>query len=186
MITFKEFLKEINIPKMSRDVDYLEKVYKFGKQQHSGQERFSTGDPYFNHPIRVAILLRNFDDEVVAGGLLHDVLEDCDATFDEIEKLAGRRVARLVEGVTKDAVIKDIFGPLNDVAKEDKYTIHIKLADRLDNISDDFLNMKRKTQKHYFTETPKILEFAQQYHISFLHQEINKKLDEIKNQLKND
>src|SRR3546814_17029264 len=69
---------------------------------HGAQLRAS-GDPYFSHPIEVAGILThlNLDDETIATAILHDTIEDTVATPEEILRLFGENVARLVDGVTK-------------------------------------------------------------------------------------
>ena len=68
---------------------------------HAGQTRKS-GDPYITHPIQVAQIVRSWgmDIESVCAALLHDVVEDCDVSVDDIRGLFGRDVAELVDGVT--------------------------------------------------------------------------------------
>src|SRR3546814_8609052 len=69
---------------------------------HGSQKRAS-GDPYFSHPIEVAGILTDLrlDDETIATAILHDTIEDTVATPEEIRKLFGANVARMVDGVTK-------------------------------------------------------------------------------------
>jgi len=62
LIHFDEFFDKIQDPLINRNKDLMEKVYNFGKEQHKAQKRKITGEPYFIHPIRVAILLKEFDD----------------------------------------------------------------------------------------------------------------------------
>ena len=84
------------------DEDLLNKAYVFSMKAHGTQLRAS-GDPYFSHPIEVAGLLTDLklDDETIATAILHDTIEDTLATPEQIEKLFGANVARLVDGVTK-------------------------------------------------------------------------------------
>src|SRR3546814_7218095 len=69
---------------------------------HGSQKRAS-GDPYYSHPIEVAGILTDLrlDDETIVTAILHDTIEDTVATPQEIDKLFGKNVARLVDGVTK-------------------------------------------------------------------------------------
>ena len=71
-------------------------------QKHGTQKRAS-GDPYYSHPIEVAGILTDLhlDDETIVTAILHDTIEDTVATHEEVEKLFGPNVARLVDGVTK-------------------------------------------------------------------------------------
>src|SRR5919106_6968513 len=74
----------------------------FADQRHAGQLREIDDLPFVTHPLEVACLLHEagYSDEVVAAGVLHDVLEDTDAERGDIETRFGRRVAELVDAVT--------------------------------------------------------------------------------------
>ncbi|MBN1584075.1 MAG: bifunctional (p)ppGpp synthetase/guanosine-3',5'-bis(diphosphate) 3'-pyrophosphohydrolase [Anaerolineae bacterium] len=124
--------------------ELLTKAYQYAAQAHQGVARDS-GEPYIIHPIHAALILSylQVDAETLAAALLHDVIEDTPATFDDLVALFGDNVARLVEGVTKlnllskwskqkqDAanVLKVIMSMSNDVR-----VIFVKLADRLHNL----------------------------------------------------
>ena len=84
------------------DEALLNRAYVFSMQAHGSQKRAS-GDPYFSHPIEVAGILTDLrlDDETIATAILHDTVEDTVATSEEIERIFGASVARLVDGVTK-------------------------------------------------------------------------------------
>ena len=84
------------------DVELLRRAYCFATEKHAGQMRRS-GEPYITHPVAVATILTELemDDDTLAAGLLHDVIEDCAVTRDEIAGLFGDDVADLVDGVTK-------------------------------------------------------------------------------------
>ncbi len=127
------------------DEDLLNRAYVFSMQAHGSQLRAS-GDPYFSHPIEVAGILTELklDAETIATGILHDTIEDTVATPEQIEKLFGAHVARLVDGVTK---LSKIEGGLtaNERAAEnlrkfllamsdDIRVLLVKLADRLHNM----------------------------------------------------
>lgn len=81
----------------------------FANQRHAGQTRDLDDLPFVTHPMEVACLLHDagYEDEVVAAGVLHDVLEDTDANHDELADRFGPRVADLVEAVTDDPSIAD-------------------------------------------------------------------------------
>jgi (p)ppGpp synthase/HD superfamily hydrolase len=81
----------------------------FADQRHAGQLREIDDLPFVTHPLEVACLLHEagYSDEVVAAGVLHDVLEDTDAERGDIETRFGRRVAELVDAVTDDPAIED-------------------------------------------------------------------------------
>ena len=80
----------------------LESAIDFATKSHSGQKR-KTGEPYIIHPLAVAGILIDWgmDIDTVLAGVLHDTVEDTDTTLEDIEKLFGRDVAFLVDGVTK-------------------------------------------------------------------------------------
>lgn len=84
-------------------------AFAFALVRHRGQRRSSDSAPFILHPLEVAVLLRNlgFDDEVVAAGLLHDVIEDTQATDAEIEERFGERVAGLVRSLSDDPSLAD-------------------------------------------------------------------------------
>jgi (p)ppGpp synthase/HD superfamily hydrolase len=81
----------------------------FADQRHAGQTRDIDDLPFVTHPVEVACLLHEagYQDEVVAAGVLHDVLEDTDAKRSDLESRFGPRVAELVEAVTDDPTIED-------------------------------------------------------------------------------
>lgn len=98
---------------------------------HEGQRRKYTGEPYINHPERVAVMIETFTaatpqttNEVIAAALLHDVVEDTSITIDAIEQAFGPFVRSLVDQLTKPNE------PLTYVAKS------IKACDLIDNLSD--------------------------------------------------
>ena len=80
----------------------LDKAYNFAVKAHENQKRHS-GDPYVIHPVAVANILTDLklDSATIATGLLHDTIEDTQATYKTIEKEFGKEVADLVDGVTK-------------------------------------------------------------------------------------
>jgi (p)ppGpp synthase/HD superfamily hydrolase len=81
----------------------------FADERHAGQTRDLDGLPFLTHPVEVACLLHEagYQDEVVAAGVLHDVLEATDAERSDLEARFGPRVAELVEAVTDDPAIED-------------------------------------------------------------------------------
>ena len=81
----------------------------FADRRHAGQRRELDDLPFVTHPVEVACLLHEagYSDEVVAAGVLHDVVEDTDASVEDIEARFGPRVAELVDAVTHDPAIED-------------------------------------------------------------------------------
>ena len=80
----------------------LNRAYVYAMKAHGSQTRAS-GDPYFSHPLEVAAILTDLklDDATIAAALLHDVVEDTEATHQEIEDLFGKEIGALVDGLTK-------------------------------------------------------------------------------------
>src|SRR4030095_2804083 len=80
----------------------LNRAYVYAMKAH-GEQRRASGDPYFSHPIDVAAILTDLklDDSTIAAALLHDTIEDTEATRAEIDSLFGRDIGTLVEGLTK-------------------------------------------------------------------------------------
>ncbi len=105
----------------------------------------NSGDPYFSHPLQVAAILTdlNLDDATIAAALLHDTIEDTDATRAEIDRLFGHDIGRLVEGLTKlsklelvsrEAKQAENLRKLLLAIADDVRVLLIKLADRLHNM----------------------------------------------------
>ena len=102
MIRQFELVERVQSYDPDADEDMLNRAYVYGLKKHGTQMRAS-GDPYFSHPVEVAGILAEMqlDTASIVTGLLHDTIEDTDATRDEIARLFGENVARLVDGVTK-------------------------------------------------------------------------------------
>ncbi len=126
------------------DEDALNKAYVFATVKHGAQKRHS-GDPYYAHPVAVAGLLTELkmDQATIIAGLLHDTVEDTDATVDEIRDLFGDEVADLVDGVTKLPRMSGDGPRLQQAENFQKFILAttkdirvllVKLADRLHNM----------------------------------------------------
>ena len=122
----------------------LNRAYVYAMKAH-GDQRRASGDPYFSHPIEVAAILTDLklDDATIAAALLHDTIEDTEATRAEIDQLFGPSIGRLVEGLTKlkklDLVTKEAkqaenLRKLLLAIADDVRVLLIKLADRLHNM----------------------------------------------------
>jgi GTP diphosphokinase / guanosine-3',5'-bis(diphosphate) 3'-diphosphatase len=146
----KEVLRQYELIERVRSYDpdadegLINRAYVFSMKAHGTQTRAS-GDPYFSHPIEVAGILTDLklDDQTIATAILHDTIEDTIATPEEIERLFGKDVARLVDGVTKLSKIE--AQSENERAAEnlrkfllalsdDIRVLLVKLADRLHNM----------------------------------------------------
>ncbi|MBL6599539.1 MAG: bifunctional (p)ppGpp synthetase/guanosine-3',5'-bis(diphosphate) 3'-pyrophosphohydrolase, partial [Alphaproteobacteria bacterium] len=144
MIRQYELVERVKAYDPSTDEDALNRAYVYAMQAHGAQTRAS-GDPYFSHPIEVAGILTDMrlDHATIITALLHDTVEDTDATLAEIRKLFGDDVARLVDGVTKLNRIElqsdrtkqaENLRKLVIAMSEDIRVLLVKLADRLHNM----------------------------------------------------
>src|SRR5690349_6648600 len=122
----------------------LDRAYVYAMKAH-GDQRRASGDPYFSHPIEVAAILTalKLDDATIAAALLHDTIEDTEATRAEIDSLFGHDIGRLVEGLTKlkkldlvtnEAKQAENLRKLLLAIADDVRVLLIKLADRLHNM----------------------------------------------------
>ncbi|WP_188610281.1 RelA/SpoT family protein [Chelatococcus reniformis] len=126
------------------DEALLDRAYVYAMRAHGSQMRAS-GDLYFSHPLAVAAILTDLklDDATIVAAILHDVIEDTDATREEIDRLFGAEIGALVDGLTKikklDFVSKkatqgENFRKLLLAIAADVRVLLVKLADRLHNM----------------------------------------------------
>src|SRR5262245_33543188 len=124
--------------------DLLDRAYVYAMMAHGEQKRAS-GDPYFSHPLEVAAILTDLklDDATIVAALLHDTIEDTEATRAEIDQMFGKDIGTLVEGLTKlkriDLVSREAkqaenLRKLLLAIAEDVRVLLVKLADRLHNM----------------------------------------------------
>src|SRR6516165_3423711 len=124
--------------------ELLNRAYVYAMRAHGEQKRAS-GDPYISHPLEVAAILTDLklDDATIAAALLHDTLEDTDATRAEIDRVFGHEIGHLVEGLTKlkrlelvskEAKQAENLRKLLLAVADDVRVLLIKLADRLHNM----------------------------------------------------
>ncbi len=124
--------------------DLLNRAYVYAMKAHGSQTRAS-GDPYFSHPLEVAAILTDLklDDATIVAALLHDTIEDTEATRAEIDQLFGPEIGALVEGLTKlkrlelvsrEAKQAENLRKLLLAISDDVRVLLIKLADRLHNM----------------------------------------------------
>ena len=142
---FRKLLESTAYKISPEDEEFLWNAYTFARRAHKGQLRLS-GEPYFEHCYQTALNLAkmNMDKVTLAGGLLHDVLEDAEVTIEDISKEFGEEVSLLVKGVTKISELdyksneekqagnfrKLLFSVIEDIR-----VILIKFADRLHNMN---------------------------------------------------
>ena len=144
--------------KNSPDISNVKKAFAFAEEKHSGQFRKS-GEPYILHPICVAEILEklNFDTDVISAAILHDVIEDCEVSHNQLEKEFNSQIAEIVEAVTaitnetykpdfenlysnpqdflKLAIEDKTYQKLISMGKSNKFAFYIKFADRIHNLS---------------------------------------------------
>ncbi|MDR2182944.1 MAG: bifunctional (p)ppGpp synthetase/guanosine-3',5'-bis(diphosphate) 3'-pyrophosphohydrolase [Clostridiales bacterium] len=131
------------------DFSLVEDAYRLAKDAHKGQKRKS-GEPYIVHPVAVATILADLemDRETIAAGILHDILEDTDYTYNDLVEMFSEEVAKLVDGVTKlkmyaaqrrdennrEEEQAENFRKMFLAMANDIRVIIIKIADRLHNL----------------------------------------------------
>jgi len=124
--------------------DLLNRAYVYAMKAHGSQTRAS-GDPYFSHPLEVAAILTDLklDDATIVAALLHDTIEDTEATRAEIDQIFGPEIGALVEGLTKlkrlelvsrEAKQAENLRKLLLAVADDVRVLLVKLADRLHNM----------------------------------------------------
>jgi len=126
------------------DMQLIIKAYNFAEAAHEGQVR-NSGEKYFVHPFQVALLLAdlNMDTATIIAGLLHDVIEDTNISYDKVREEFGEEIADLVDGVTKlkklqyktkqENQAENLRKMVIAMAKDIRVII-VKLADRLHNM----------------------------------------------------
>ncbi len=149
-VIYKRLMDKVDLYHPSDDVSMIKKAYDLAYDAHKDQLRKS-GEPYIIHPLEVACILADLelDKESIVAGILHDVIEDTDYTFEDISEMFSEEVALLVDGVTKLGQIQ--YSSSNKEAQkeeaqaenyrkmflamaQDIRVVLIKLADRLHNM----------------------------------------------------
>ena len=166
-ITFDELFDKVSIYiNNQKSKKMITKAYLFAFEKHMGQKRH-TGEDYITHPLNVAYILAdlNADYQTICAALLHDTIEDCEVTKEDIATLFSPEIATLVDGVTK--INKLNFTGDNEALlanhrkilvglTEDVRILFIKLADRLHNMRTLWI-LEEKKQKSNAKETLEIL-----------------------------
>lgn len=165
MLKLSDILDLVKSYHPQADLDLIRKAYVCSAKYHAGQVRKS-GEPYLSHPLEVAKILAELklDEASICTGLLHDTVEDTEATKDEIEAVFGKDIAYLVDGVTKLSQIKfhsseekqaENFRKMLVAMSRDIRVLLVKLADRLHNMR-TLQYMPAEKQERIATETMEI------------------------------
>lgn len=146
-------------------LDLLQETYEYAHKAHHGQMRQSW-EPYISHILQAThfLMMIHPDCETIQWCLLHDVIEDCDITSEEIEKRFGKTVRTLCDGVTKVSKLKyrgeerqiETMKKTFFAMSQDLRVIFIKLADRIHNIQTLHFHTKPEKQKRIIDETLEI------------------------------
>lgn len=162
MIRFDDILEKASSYISEKELLALQKAYVFAGKAHKGQVRRS-GEPYLSHPLEVADYLADMklDKTTLVAALLHDVLEDTDATAADIRENFGKAVTDLVEGVTKISRVQEVSPEVRRAETirkiilamtDDIRVIFIKLADRIHNLK-TLRHLDQERQRQIARET---------------------------------
>lgn len=181
----------------------IRKAYNIAKKLHYTQKR-KDGTPYLSHPVDVANILADlsFDDDVICAALLHDVVEDCGFTLDEIKKEFNHNVAEMVDCVSaidkakyvfdkeniyeneefeKASIEQQSFEKLIAIGRENPLGFCIKFADRLHNLS-TISTFEYSKQLEKVKETEKwIIPIAKILNAEYFYRELKNECFKIKN-----
>jgi len=142
---FEELLDDYSKTNHRKKFDIIRKAFNFANSAHKGIRRQS-GEPYIMHPIAVAKIVVNeigLGSTSICAALLHDVVEDTDYTIEDLEGVFGKKIAQIVDGLTKisggifgtrDSTQAENFRHLLLTMSEDIRVVLIKIADRLHNL----------------------------------------------------
>ncbi len=141
----EQLIKNCSYCKSAKDEKLIRKAFKMANEAHKGTRRKS-GDPFIIHPLEVAVIV---SEEIGLGvtstvcAILHDVVEDTDLTIEDIENAFGKKIASIIDGLTKISGVFDKesnslqaenFRKMLLTLSEDVRVIFVKLADRLHNM----------------------------------------------------
>jgi len=161
-MSLPEILDKVKSYAPNADLDVVVRAYYYAARAHAGQTRKS-GEEYFIHPVSVAMLLADLqlDVDSIASAILHDVIEDCKLSHDDLAREFSPEIADLVDGVTKIGKLQfknkheaeaESFRKLVLAMARDIRVILIKLADRLHNMR-TLEHMKLDRQRAIAQET---------------------------------
>ena len=160
--TIKDIIEKVKKSKRWPDTKLILRAYNYALKKHGDQKRKS-GEPYIIHPTNVAYTIAEIglDEKTISAALLHDVVEDTDATYSDIVNEFGKEIADMVDGVTKLKQIQyasieekqvENYRKMFLAMGKDIRVIIIKLADRLHNMR-TLEYLKRERQIAIATET---------------------------------
>lgn len=145
-ICIEDVMKELVKNHKVTNKKIVRKAYEYASEMHEGQKR-KTGEAYIMHPLRVAKFIAEwgFESDVICAALLHDCVEDCNTSLEEISRLFGNSISDIVDDVTSldkelenlTNLTKDEIDHLSDIKFKEKLTekaLFVKVADRLDNL----------------------------------------------------
>ncbi len=160
---YEELIKTISSYREGEDLSMIKKAYELAVEAHKDQFRKS-GEPYIIHPLAVAQILAELklDRESIVAGILHDIIEDTDYTYDDIKGMFSEDIAIIVEGVTK-LLEMQYYSKEDEQAENyrkmflamsaDIRVILVKIADRLHNMRTlEYMTKEKQIQKATETE----------------------------------
>ena len=166
-----------------KGLDRIQRAFDVGQKYHKGQKRASGVDYFRGHCVHVALILHQLDmpTTMIIAGLLHDILEDTEMTYEELEKQFGAEIATLVDGVTKLSPLKYRYYKrhVSSLRKffiavaSDARVIIIKICDRLHNLQT--LHFLPEDKRQRIAEESMLIhaQLAQKLHMHHLSQIIN-------------
>ena len=139
-----DLIAEVQEQHPDADAELIKRAYRFAELRHRDQKR-NSGEPFITHPLGCARICAGLglDDASLSAALMHDVVEDTDATLEEVEAEFGQEIAQLVDGVTKLSRIHfesreeqqaENYRKLIVAMSSDIRVLIVKLADRLHNM----------------------------------------------------
>ena len=160
--TFETMLEKVVKYHPSPDLDIIRRAYQFAHKAHDGQMRRS-GEAYITHPVAVSSVVAELklDEASLCAALLHDTVEDTEATFGDIDEQFGTEIATLVDGVTKLGRVQfgtkeehqaENFRKMLVAMSKDIRVLLVKLADRTHNMR-TLKHMKEEKRSRIARET---------------------------------